>query len=88
MEVFLADWGEYEDHICDVVLPSLNARCVVLADHLGAAPDVKKIEKYQFKLFAMLLSSFEEVLFLDADAFPLMKPEDMFTSERLNQGQW
>ncbi|PYI10805.1 nucleotide-diphospho-sugar transferase [Aspergillus sclerotiicarbonarius CBS 121057] len=80
VEVFLADEEEYEKHICDVVLPSLNARCVVLAEILDAVPGYMEIEKYQFKLFAMLFSSFEEILFLDADAFPLQRPELLFTS--------
>ncbi|KAJ5902537.1 hypothetical protein N7495_003065 [Penicillium taxi] len=79
MEVFLANEEEYEDYICDVVLPSLNAKCIVLSRILVAAPT--KIEKYQFKPFAMLFSSFEEILFLDADAFPLERPEKMFKSE-------
>ncbi|CAI7582728.1 unnamed protein product [Penicillium palitans] len=79
MEVFLSDEEEYEGYICDVVLPSLNARCVVLSRILIAAP--ARIQKYQFKPFAMLFSSFEEILFLDADAFPLEKPEHLFTTE-------
>ncbi|KAJ5657939.1 uncharacterized protein N7484_001588 [Penicillium longicatenatum] len=79
MEVFLADENEYEDYICDTVLPSLNARCIVLSRILVAAP--AKIEKYQFKPFAMLFSSFEEILFLDADAFPLEQPEALFKGE-------
>ncbi|KAJ6109889.1 hypothetical protein N7486_002124 [Penicillium sp. IBT 16267x] len=79
MEVLLADENEYEDYICDTVLPSLNARCIVLSRILVAAP--ARIEKYQFKPFAMLFSSFEEILFLDADAFPLEQPEALFKSE-------
>ncbi|KAL4941442.1 hypothetical protein BDV06DRAFT_236050 [Aspergillus oleicola] len=81
VEVFLANDDEYEPYICDVVLPSLNARCIVLSHIFDAAPSVMDIEKYQFKLFAMLFSSFEEILFLDADSFPLLKPEILFTSE-------
>lgn len=81
MEVFLADQSEYEEYICDVVLVSLNARCVVLSQFLDAVPSAMGIEKYQFKPFAMLFSSFEEILFLDADAFPLAKPEVLFASE-------
>ncbi|KAL4926452.1 alpha-mannosyltransferase [Aspergillus undulatus] len=81
VEVFLANDDEYEPYICDVVLPSLNARCVVLSHIFDAAPSVVTIEKYQFKLFAMLFSSFEEILFLDADSFPLLKPEALFTNE-------
>lgn len=79
MEVFLADEHEYEEYICGVVLPSLNAKCIVLSRILAAAP--ANIEKYQFKPFAMLFSSFEEILFLDADAFPLEQPEEIFKSE-------
>lgn len=81
VEVFLADDDEYESFICDVVLPSLNARCVVLSHILDAVPRVMQIEKYQFKLFAMLFSSFEEILFIDADSFPLLPPEILFTNE-------
>ncbi|KAJ5297825.1 hypothetical protein N7508_008074 [Penicillium antarcticum] len=79
MEVFLADEDEYEEYICDQVLPSLNARCLVLSRILSVAP--VNIEKYQYKPFAMLFSSFEEILFLDADAFPLEKPEVLFWAE-------
>ncbi|KAL5334799.1 mannosyltransferase putative-domain-containing protein [Aspergillus crustosus] len=81
VEVFLANDDEYEPYICDVVLPSLNARCIVLSRIFDAAPKVMRFEKYQFKLFAMLFSSFEEFLFLDADSFPLLQPELLFTNE-------
>ncbi|KAL6231560.1 hypothetical protein BDW75DRAFT_219870 [Aspergillus navahoensis] len=81
VEVFLANDEEYEPFICDVVFSSLNAQCVVISHIFDAAPKVMEIEKYQFKLFAMLFSSFEEILFLDADAFPLLQPESLFTNE-------
>lgn len=82
MEVFLADWTEYDGYTCQVVLPSLNAQCVVLSEILDAVPgSTGKIETYQYKALAMLFSSFEEIFFLDADAFPLQKPESIFTSE-------
>ncbi|KAE8371209.1 mannosyltransferase putative-domain-containing protein [Aspergillus bertholletiae] len=82
MEVFLADWDEYDGYICQVVLPALNAQCVLLSAILDTVPgSTSHIEKYQYKPFAMLFSSFEEILFLDADAFPLHKPEHVFTSD-------
>lgn len=87
VEVFLADDSEYEEHVCDVVLPSLNARCVVLSHILDSVTDGVQVEKYQYKLFAMLFSSFEEIFFLDADAFPLAKPEAVFTSEPFKSRQ-
>jgi alpha 1,2-mannosyltransferase len=81
MEVFLASEDEYEEYICNVVLPSLNARCIILSTILEASSTPPTtISKYQFKPFAMLFSSFEEILFLDADAFPLTAPEKQFTS--------
>ncbi|KAL8827761.1 MAG: hypothetical protein Q9191_002989 [Dirinaria sp. TL-2023a] len=81
MEVFLADQKEYESYICDHVFPKLNARCVVLSDILDAAPHAVSISHYQYKVFAMIFSSFEEVLFLDSDAFALHDSDQLFTSE-------
>ena len=81
VEVFLSDDTEYEPYICDVVLPYLNAQCRMLYTVLKSGPVSSEIQKYQFKPFAMLFSSFEEILFLDADAFPLVDPNVLFTSE-------
>ncbi|KAL2855464.1 mannosyltransferase putative-domain-containing protein [Aspergillus pseudoustus] len=81
VEVFLGGDEEYEPYVCDVVLPSLNARCVILSRILDTAPKIVEIAKYQYKLFAMLFSSFEEILFLDADSFPLLQPDSLFTNE-------
>ncbi|MCJ1257328.1 hypothetical protein MMC24_005153 [Lignoscripta atroalba] len=84
MEVFLASKEEYESYICGQVLPSLNAKCIVLSDILDAASqsnDTITIQHYQLKSFAMLLSSFEELLFLDADSFPIHSPDKLFESE-------
>ncbi|PGH34037.1 alpha 1,2-mannosyltransferase [[Emmonsia] crescens] len=88
VELFLKDHTEYESSICDQVIPSLNGRCVVLSDILSATtiptsggekPKVE-IAHYQLKIFAMLFSSFEEIVWLDADCFPLHKPEEHLDS--------
>ena len=79
VEVFLANSDEYEPYICDHVLPTLNARCLILSDFLKE--DTIKIDHYQYKVFAILFSSFEEVLFLDADSFPVHDPQALFDSE-------
>lgn len=81
VEVFMADHEEYEEHICTVVLPALNARCVVLSDILESNQRTVRITRYQFKVFAMVFSSFERILFLDADSFPVQNPEPLFTSQ-------
>ncbi|PGH02520.1 hypothetical protein AJ79_07633 [Helicocarpus griseus UAMH5409] len=80
-EIFVADKSEYDDYVCGVLLPSMNAKCVILADILDYSPLDEGLKKYQFKIFSLLFSSFEQVLFLDADAFPMHDPIHLFTSE-------
>jgi alpha 1,2-mannosyltransferase len=80
VEVFLTTPSEYEP-LCDSVLPSLNAKCIVLSDLLVDTPHSFPIKTYQLKIFAMLFSSFEDLLFLDADNFPIHPPEELFLTE-------
>ncbi len=81
VEVFMKDTDEYEKAICDEKLPQLNAKCIVLADTVNAVPTRMKIEHYQLKVFAMLFSTFEEILFLDADSMPFRNPDHLFDVE-------
>ncbi|KAF3483688.1 uncharacterized protein GIQ15_03012 [Arthroderma uncinatum] len=87
MEVFLASNDEFEPYICNQVFPALQAKCVVLENMLKAAPKNVTISHYQYKIFAMLFSSFEELLFLDADAFPLHDPNELFHNEPFSSGK-
>ncbi|PGH00629.1 hypothetical protein AJ79_08145 [Helicocarpus griseus UAMH5409] len=80
MEVFLASKEEYEFSVCRKILPKLNARCIVLSDILGNDA-VSHLQSYQLKPFAMLFSSFEELLWLDADCFPLHDPIELLQSK-------
>lgn len=81
VEVFLADWSEYEPKICEEVYPALNARCIVVTDYV--LPDVQEqrvsglpsITHFQLKALALLLSSFEQILYLDSDSIPLVDPQ-------------
>ncbi|GAB7342389.1 hypothetical protein MBLNU457_g0605t1 [Dothideomycetes sp. NU457] len=83
VEFWIADDKEYEEEICEQVLPKLNARCRVLIDVFDTATREQRqdIIKFQYKIFAILFSSFDEVLFLDSDSFPLRNPEEIFESE-------
>ncbi|EAS37068.3 alpha-1,2-mannosyltransferase [Coccidioides immitis RS] len=81
VEIFIADPSEHDKYICDTLFPALNARCITLSKILDHSPLVEGLKKYQFKIFALLFSSFEEVLFLDADAFPMHDPSRLFASE-------
>ncbi|KAJ9602667.1 mannosyltransferase [Cladophialophora chaetospira] len=81
VEVFVADESEWDDQICKVVLPSLNAKCLLFSDIFHAANTGVSIDRYQFKIIAILFSSFEEVLLLDSDAFPVNNPLALFEKE-------
>ncbi|KAH8674699.1 glycosyltransferase family 71 protein [Tricladium varicosporioides] len=81
VEVFLANIDEYEPLMCDTIFPSLNAKCIVLSTILDDFLLPFTFDKYQLKAFAILFSSFEHVLFLDADNFPIHQPEPLFESE-------
>ncbi|KAJ6119588.1 hypothetical protein N7523_003868 [Penicillium sp. IBT 18751x] len=77
VEVYMKDTEEWEKRICNEVLPEMNAKCLVIGDVVGKEP----IAHYQLKIFAILFSSFEEVIWMDADCFPLHKPEELLDSE-------
>ncbi|KAA8652673.1 hypothetical protein EYZ11_001052 [Aspergillus tanneri] len=77
VEVYMKDKTEYEKKLCDNILPELNAKCLVISDVVGK----DFIEHYQLKVFAILFSSFEEVVWMDADCFPLDKPEILLNNE-------
>lgn len=80
MEVFVDDWTVYDKTTCDIVLPSLNARCVILSNVYKNSTLVKKPDQYQYKILSILFSSFQNVLFLDSDGFPVYDPTVLFTT--------
>ncbi|KAH0359864.1 nucleotide-diphospho-sugar transferase, partial [Aureobasidium melanogenum] len=78
VQVFVADSTEYEDKLCKDYLPKLGAECLILSDFIQGF----KVTHYQLKSLAMLLSSFEHVLYLDSDSIPLLNPEtELFAAE-------
>jgi len=84
VEIFLASKEEFDVEICGIILPSLNARCIILQDIFDLSSvnstDVK-VDKYQYKIISILFSSFEDVLFLDSDAFPIFDPDQLFDAD-------
>lgn len=74
VEVFVPE-EEYEPDLCEQIMPTLNAFCRTFPN------TTSKISHYQYKIFAILLSSFSDVLWLDADNFPLHDAAPLFTSD-------
>jgi alpha 1,2-mannosyltransferase len=85
VEVFLADYEEYDVDICGNVLPSLNARCVVLSAIFGASPADTFFGHYQFKIMSISFSSFEDILFLDSAPSQYTSPKYSLRASRLFQ---
>lgn len=86
VEVWMESREEYEPYVCETVLPALNAKCLlldeILFEDLAAGEEMRRnVTRYQIKAFALLASSFENVIWLDADQIPLVKPEDLFKAE-------
>ena len=80
VEVFVSDVEVSQSDICSKIIASLGAQCIPLSTILGneAAPEYQD-NKYINKLFAMLFSSFEDLLFLDADNLAVVDPSPFFT---------
>ncbi len=83
VEVLVASEEEYEPQICEVVYPALNAKCIVLSRILQRSRNSIPLSGYQLKIFAILFSSFDDVLFLDADNFPCNHPNPSFPRSRI-----
>jgi alpha 1,2-mannosyltransferase len=81
VEIFIDTRDDYDEDLCDEILPLLNAKCLVMDDVWSAAGSKPFFHKYQFKVFALLFSSFEDILFLDADAFAAFSPDSLFDTE-------
>jgi alpha 1,2-mannosyltransferase len=67
--------------MCERSLQTLNARCVVLSNIRNTTQKLGSLLKYQYKVFAILFSSFEELIFLEADAFPVRNPDNLMDLE-------
>ncbi|KAF7562824.1 hypothetical protein G7046_g1323 [Stylonectria norvegica] len=85
VELFLDSTNEKERKQCDQALADLQVTCLNMDDFLRVPHDFNltkpKLQKFQFKSFAILFSSFQHILFFDADAFPLRKPDHLFEVE-------
>lgn len=80
VEIFLNRRSPYTDEFCARVFPQLGAECRYLSDIFEQADTNIHITTYQYKVFAILFSSFEDVLLLDSDAWPVTNPESLFHS--------
>ncbi|KAL8962826.1 MAG: hypothetical protein Q9193_000830 [Seirophora villosa] len=77
IEVWVKDQSEEREEWC-VELAREGVACRRLSDYM----DTELLEHgYQLKISAILFSSFEQILFLDADNVPIVNPDVIFTSK-------
>lgn len=78
VEVFFpeSNVAELDSHICQKLFPALNAHCIALPRIPG-----HELSRFSYKAFALLYSKFEDILFLDADNFPIVDPSTFFDEE-------
>jgi alpha 1,2-mannosyltransferase len=77
VHLFLDTYDQYDAHICDEVLPRMNVECLVMKDLLHDAT----VDHFQYKVLAILFSPFQEILYLDSDAWPVHNPDYLFTTK-------
>lgn len=80
VEVILPERKDFDFDLCNNVLPAFNGRCKVMTDYI---PELlmKRISGFQLKNVALLVSSFRNVLYLDADNIPVKNPDTLFVNE-------
>ena len=81
VELFMESKKQYEKEICEIVLPPMNATCMILSEILEAVPQKLKMSRFQLKALALAFSSFDEVLLLDADNVPIEQPDHLLNAE-------
>ena len=79
VHVFLEKKTDYEPEVCEDILPGLDAECFILTDFLPK--DSEPVPRHQLKILSILLSSFETVLYMDSDAFPVRDPKEILETE-------
>lgn len=81
VEVWMKDETEEREGWC-AELETEGMACRLLSDYMDASV---LSNPYTWKVFTMLFSSFEEVLFLDADDIPIKNPDFVFDSKKYQE---
>ncbi|ODV64707.1 nucleotide-diphospho-sugar transferase [Hyphopichia burtonii NRRL Y-1933] len=80
VEIIIPKRSDYDIDLCSKILPKFNAKCKILTDYLPKHFG-DKISGFQLKNIALLISSFERILYLDADNLPIKNPDILFINK-------
>lgn len=85
VQLFLDPTDDQQQKMCTESLASLQVQCLNINDFLKLPNNsdwrTPQLERFQFKVFSIIFSTFQDVLFLDADAFPIRQPDHLFDVE-------
>lgn len=83
VEVFIPEADEKDEKdFCENFAPRYDAKCVYMSNYLNK-DILQGLEpaRFQYKLLALLLSEFKNILFLDSDNYPLKNIDDVFEQD-------
>lgn len=80
IEIILPKHTDYNPSFCKNIL-QYHAKCVELRDLVNLPEDTWVLDKPQYRALALLVNSFENVILLDADTFPITNIDKYFDSE-------
>ncbi|KAK3304081.1 mannosyltransferase putative-domain-containing protein [Chaetomium strumarium] len=80
IQIFLDSSSPWVDWVCSHTMPRFNAKCVSLEDTWGgmSRPLPRRLVRFQWKIVSIIGSTFQNVLFLDADCLPVLNPDPIF----------
>lgn len=82
VEVILDLEQDWHKQACEEILPSLGATCKIIERELGTEVFSKlKLNGFQMKMLAILVSSFDNTVVLDADNWVAKNPDFLLTSQ-------
>lgn len=89
VEIVMDSRAEWNVQLCEHTLPSLNGKCIVAEEAIGAdLYQSLKLTEFQYKALAILVSSFDNTLFLDSDSFPIKNPDQYFKSSLYKKSKY
>lgn len=83
IELIIPKESQYEENVCEDILPKLGGVCVKLYE-LMPKKYIDLIDGYQYKILALIASSFENVIYLDSDNIPISNPDPILVNEPYN----
>lgn len=81
IEIVLDSEADYNKQACEEIAPKLDAKCIVTERILGSSLfDLLGKEPFQLKAIALLMSSFDHTIALDADNYATKNIDQLLTS--------